>query len=513
MLVSTLSVLILALVGFFWPRTLRWLSPNSWLSRWCRWALLPGSKEVENAAAYLNETHHYLVAQHKRLGDVFKQRRRGKTILFVRSARGVRDVLLSADFGKGDVTLTAYGTDEARRAPKLAEYVHNLMQPLIVGPRLWGKTDVRTLLGPHFGGSNAFAQGFAAEVERALDAWPPAEVVDVLTLVHDAMRGALYHAIAGDAADVLHTAATPAFTRALDYFVARYQLPDHEQAVTPEDERMMAALYSAATAVVAQLRARCAPASSAPLPRQALIAIMLHAGFSDESCAAVVVNTVIAGAEAPASSLAHTLVELAKQPELQARLRAEVADAGWAAVVAAVRGAGKGIASDAGGKVTAALDSLPLGKACVLEGLRLYAPATLVKRCALRDTHCDGVFVPKGTVVELCITAIHLDPNQFEEPTVFDPDRKGNTAAPILSSHHAYMPFSGGMRGCPGRPLALTMMRVALTAILHRFHLEWPTTVHAESAGCADTARIRKFILWPVEGLPLRVQKTAYPIE
>ena len=103
MLVSTLSVLILALVGFFWPRTLRWLSPNSWLSRWCRWALLPGSKEVENAAAYLNETHHYLVAQHKRLGDVFKQRRRGKTILFVRSARGVRDVLLSADFGKGDV--------------------------------------------------------------------------------------------------------------------------------------------------------------------------------------------------------------------------------------------------------------------------------------------------------------------------------------------------------------------------------------------------------------------------
>ena len=43
-----------------------------------------------------------------------------------------------------------------------------------------------------------------------------------------------------------------------------------------------------------------------------------------------------------------------------------------------------------------ALERLPYTKSTVLEGLRLFAPATLVKRQALCDAEVDGFMVPKG---------------------------------------------------------------------------------------------------------------------
>ena len=54
---------------------------------------------------------------------------------------------------------------------------------------------------------------------------------------------------------------------------------------------------------------------------------------------------------------------------------------------------------------------------CALEGLRLFAPATLVKRQARKDTVVNGILIPTDTVIELCITAIHQDPKIFPNPT------------------------------------------------------------------------------------------------
>ena len=519
-IMMALVVVILMAVG---PPALFELFPQCALARRCRWALLPGAGEEEDTQAYSEDTHAHLVAKHECYGDTFVQRRRGQKVLFVRSPRAVKDVLMSNDFGKVWQT----GEQASSSAPALAEYVHNLVLPLLVDPLFSKKgnatanSDVRTMMAPLFQGSGIFATGFATEVNKALDIWPDGEEIDALALVHDAIRGALYHAIAGAAADQLHAVATPVFHQALDYFVTRYRQPGHDQKVTPADEKVMTALHLAAIAVVGRLRALHAAAANqsedadgTPMPPRALAAIMLSMGFTDEEVAAVIVNTVIAGAEAPASALAHTLRELSRRPELQQQLRTEVASAGWAEVAAAERAAAErteapktGAAARWAEEMGAALEKLPLGKACVLEGLRLFAPATLVKRQALRGTHVDNTYVPEGTFVELCVTAIHSDPKQFEEPEVFDPQRNGFRAA--IGSTAAFMPFSGGRRGCPGRPLALTMMRVTLACILNRFRLEPsldkpppPTTgtMHADAE-----ERVRKFIVWPANGVHLRV--------
>lgn len=163
-----------------------------------------------------------------------------------------------------------------------------------------------------------------------------------------------------------------------------------------------------------------------------------------------------------------------------------------------------------------ALGDLSYNKACVLEGLRLFAPATLVKRQAVRDTLLDiggggasgaasarakphRVLVPANTVVELCVTAIHHDPQQFEEPGAYRPERVGNTS---LGKERCFMPFSGGLRGCPGREIAVTMMRIALAKVVEHFDLR-----AVDEPKEALDACVRKFVEWPSVGLPLTISR------
>ena len=330
-----------------------------------------------------------------------------------------------------------------------------------------------------------------------------------------------YHAIAGESTDALHTI-TPAFHEALSHFVGRYTECCHDPALSKLDEKMLTLLGTAAEDVVAAFRVRhaaraaeaaaeaaeaaageaageaaAATASAADASARAndscMLALMLDAGCTDSQAAAVIVNTVIAGAEAPASALAHTLQELGRNKPIQDRLRKEVLDA-----VGAV------------GAPSEHLGSLPYTKSAVLEGLRLFAPATLVKRQALTDADVEGVGrVPKGTVVELCVTAIHADPKQYPDPMAFNPNRDGPVVAAILGKERCFMPFSGGPRGCPGRYLAVTMLHTALASIVQRFEIESvPTAAEFSTAtGAADEAeRVRKFALWPRAGLPVTLR-------
>ena len=75
------------------------------------------------------------------------------------------------------------------------------------------------------------------------------------------------------------------------------------------------------------------------------------------------------------------------------------------------------------------------------------------------------------------------------------------------------MPLAWLSCGCPGRPLALTLMRIALASIVERFQI-LPDDGDAASASDArkadeTAARVRKFIVWPSAGVPVRLERRA----
>eukprot|EP00928_Gymnodinium_smaydae_P045303 TRINITY_DN3021_c0_g1_i4.p1 TRINITY_DN3021_c0_g1~~TRINITY_DN3021_c0_g1_i4.p1 ORF type:complete len:530 (-),score=125.83 TRINITY_DN3021_c0_g1_i4:514-2103(-) len=513
---ATVLVLPIAL-GFMWYSTSSKSRLQAFANLVCdfrslkgllRWALLP-SPGIEDTKAYNTGNHRHITELHERYGDSFYVLRNGKRVLYVRAPGAVRNVLMSEGFGK------VWETEGAGEGLKSAvgSYVHNLVQPLLADRVFSNKGskngDARSMLQKTFVGSPVFVRGFAKEIDGELKTWQTNELVDALALSHDLIRSALYHAIVGDFTESLHTI-TPAFHEALTHFVKRYTESCHDPSLTQKDEEMLKLLGRSSEDVVAAFRAyrearvvetsdeenaSAAAKASAKANDTCMLALMLDAGCTNEQAAAVIVNTIIAGAEAPASALAHTLQELGRNPQIQERLRSEIDR-----VVGA------------NGAPWRHLDALPYTKSVVLEGLRLFAPATLVKRQALADVDVDGVGrVPKGTVVELCVTAVHADPKQYPEPMVFKPEREGPVVGAILGKERCFLPFSGGPRGCPGRYLAVTMLHVAMASILQRYEIaSVPTAAEFSTAtGVADEAeRVRKFALWPKDGLPIMLRKS-----
>jgi cytochrome P450 len=93
------------------------------------------------------------------------------------------------------------------------------------------------------------------------------------------------------------------------------------------------------------------------------------------------------------------------------------------------------------------------------ETLRYDPPVQLVGRVAAEDITIGGATVPKGDNMLLLLAAAHRDPDAFDRPDAFDPER---TAIRHLG-------FGKGPHFCIGAPLARLEATVALTALTARF--------------------------------------------
>ena len=90
------------------------------------------------------------------------------------------------------------------------------------------------------------------------------------------------------------------------------------------------------------------------------------------------------------------------------------------------------------------------------EILRLYPAGWLGSRVASRDTQADGVDIPAGTMVFYSPYLTHRDPQLWDDPDTFRPDRFSD-GRPAWG----YIPFAAG-RTCLGNHLARLMLRTAV---------------------------------------------------
>ena len=98
------------------------------------------------------------------------------------------------------------------------------------------------------------------------------------------------------------------------------------------------------------------------------------------------------------------------------------------------------------------------------ESMRLYPPAWILVREALRDCEIGGYNIPKGSDLVISQYVNHHDPRFFPDPEKFDPER---CSAGVNLPKFAYFPFGGGSRSCVGEPFAW-MEGVLLLATISR---------------------------------------------
>ncbi|XP_025103431.1 cytochrome P450 3A5-like isoform X5 [Pomacea canaliculata] len=103
------------------------------------------------------------------------------------------------------------------------------------------------------------------------------------------------------------------------------------------------------------------------------------------------------------------------------------------------------------------------------ETLRLFPPVPLITRKALESRTIKGVTIPAGMGVAIPIYNIMHDPDYFDDPEEFRPERFSELKSSKLPSILLELPFGYGPRQCIGMRLALLEVKFAAVRILRHF--------------------------------------------
>ncbi|KAI3776916.1 hypothetical protein L1987_46707 [Smallanthus sonchifolius] len=116
-------------------------------------------------------------------------------------------------------------------------------------------------------------------------------------------------------------------------------------------------------------------------------------------------------------------------------------------------------------------------KACVKEALRMHPVATFnLPHVTTADSTVAGYFIPKGSHVMLNRIEIGRNPEVWNDPLAFNPDRHMNGDKEVVLTDHNLNTFSfgTGQRGCPGMLLGSTMTTMLLARLVQGFTWELP---------------------------------------
>ena len=92
-----------------------------------------------------------------------------------------------------------------------------------------------------------------------------------------------------------------------------------------------------------------------------------------------------------------------------------------------------------------------------------------------RTVELEGHIIPKNTHVIPLLHGVHMDPEVWEEPEVFKPERFLTEDGKLHKPKH-FMPFGAGQRMCLGDKIAEMELQLFFTSLLHVFDIENPGT-------------------------------------
>jgi cytochrome P450 len=298
-----------------------------------------------------------------------------------------------------------------------------------------------------------------AETVAALDTMRPETVVDVYAWMRNlAMRIAMRALLGLDPDDAGRgQAAAEHFERALSFYGTEYHLRLLRGPRSPW-RRLMDSRRVLDRIVAEEIARRRA----APDPdRTDVLSLLLVArdedgdGLADDEVRDQLMTLMFAGHDTSTSTVTFLLYELSRHPEALARLQAEQDE---------VLGSKPPTPAQLAGE-------LPYLDMVVDEVLRLYPPAWIGPRRAVRDFEFAGHTVPAGAHVNYVSWASHRLPEVFPDPEAFIPERftrERKTALP----RGAYVPFGGGSRICIGKRFGQTEVKLVATMALQRLRFD-----------------------------------------
>jgi len=186
-----------------------------------------------------------------------------------------------------------------------------------------------------------------------------------------------------------------------------------------------------------------------------ILDLILRMNLSEEDIRGEALTFLVAGHDTTSHSLAFCLYNLACNPSVEAIMAEEV----------------ENVLGDRTVPTYEDCQNLPYTTAVWKETLRLNpVAATGTMRDAVEDFMLpSGHFIDRGAELIVPLYLIHRNPDYWEDPLVFKPERFLTEKKP---SPFVYMPFSVGARNCIGQGFASFEGVATLAALVKRYKMK-----------------------------------------
>lgn len=176
--------------------------------------------------------------------------------------------------------------------------------------------------------------------------------------------------------------------------------------------------------------------------------------FDKENIKALVEDMLGAGTDSTYITMEWAMAEIVRNPHVMKKLQDEV-----------TRIAGKKARIE-----EVDLPQMTYLKAIIKESMRLHPTGPLlVPRESMEDTEIQGYHIPKQTRVVVNVWAIGRDPEVWESPEEFLPERFIGSDVDFKGNDFQLTPFGAGRRICPGIQFAVPVIELAIANLVHRF--------------------------------------------
>ncbi|XP_041987465.1 probable cytochrome P450 305a1 [Aricia agestis] len=176
--------------------------------------------------------------------------------------------------------------------------------------------------------------------------------------------------------------------------------------------------------------------------------------YTEEQLQVICLDILIAGSQTTSNSLQFALLAALRNPSIQNRIYDEINT---------VLGDQTPCWEDT--------NRLIYTMAFLYEVQRYFVIVPLAgPRRLLTDFKLGEYVLPKETSVLICVGDTHFDPEIWEEPEKFNPDRFIGEDGSFVNLEHIY-PFGQGRRRCPGDSLARSFLFIVFVGILQKYKI------------------------------------------
>ncbi|KAK9995618.1 hypothetical protein SO802_020304 [Lithocarpus litseifolius] len=187
--------------------------------------------------------------------------------------------------------------------------------------------------------------------------------------------------------------------------------------------------------------------------------------LTTDNIKAIILDMFAAGTDTTFITLDWGMTELIMNPKVLQRAQAEV----------------QSIVGERRAVLESDLPQLHYMKAVIKEIFRLHPPApVLVPRESMEEVNIDGYNIPAKTRFFVNAWAIGRDPESWENPYVFEPERFICSTVDFKGQHFELIPFGAGRRSCPAITFGTASVELALAQLLHSFDWELPPGITAK---------------------------------